>query len=463
MGAAAWGNSDRLTNPYYMRLRDIFVFESEGRVFLNRALANWHRGGSLVPFTRRLAEIIGEPILPAQMWNPDYVLNVEQIEHAPITADRVDKAAAVQLVFEDAVFHIVQHLIRTTRCHQMVLTGGTALNCVANMLLMEHFNEQWYEQNLGLKNTCLQLWIPPVPGDMGVPIGAAYQFACLAGAPPGEPLQHAFYCGLPVSQSEVKSELDRSSDLGHFEIGNLNNLPDLQLIADLMAYFVSQDGVIGIYQGTAETGPRALGHRSILANPTNAKTRENLNSLVKFRELIRPLAPMVTRETAHQWFHLAPGAAAGDYNAYNYMVLTTRARPEARQKIPAVIHHDGTCRIQIVRAETNPLIHAYLQAMGRRVGVEVSVNTSLNVGAPICQTPAQAIESLRKSKGLHGLIMVAADGTVTLVWHNISVAPKDGGQTINQWYTAWRAETNACKVPLEDSLKPIERSSAATS
>lgn len=443
MGAAAWGNGNRLTNPYYSRLRDVFVFENDGQIFLNRALANWHQGGSLAPFTRRLTEILGPPILPDQMWNPDLILDVERVEHAPITADRLDKAAAVQLVFEDAVFHIVQHLIRTTRCHQLVLTGGSALNCVTNMLLLENFNEQWYERNLGMKDTRLELWIPPVPGDMGVPIGAAYHFASLGGASPGEPLKHAFYCGRSANQSEIDEDVHRFIDVSTMHLGNMNEPADLLRLADFMAYVVSRDGIIGIYQGVAETGPRALGHRSILANPTNPKTRENLNALVKFRELIRPLAPMVSRETAHQWFELAPGAAADDYNAYSYMVLTARARREAYEAIPAVIHKDGTCRIQIVRAESNPLIHAYLQAMGRRVGVEVSVNTSLNVGAPISQTPAQAFESLRRSRGMHGLILVSAEGTATLAWHNVHVPPKDGGRTIKQWHAEWKRGTSS--------------------
>jgi carbamoyltransferase len=438
MGAAAWGNLNRLTNPYYSRLREVFVFESEGRVFLNRALANWHRGGCLRPFTWRLSEILGPPLLPHQMWDPNAVLRVEDIAHAPITQDRVDKAAAVQLVFEDALFHIVQHLIRSTRSTRLVLTGGTALNCVANMLLMEHFNADWYERSLGMKNSALHLWIPPVPGDMGVSIGAAYHFACLAGARPGEPLEHAFFCGVSPRGSEIEEALRNCPEIRAERMGTIQDPVGRERIADLMASIVSVGGIIGIYQGAAETGPRALGHRSILANPTDVKTRENLNRLVKFRELIRPLAPMATLDAARRWFHLAEGAADNDYNAYNYMVLTARAKPEAYNKIPEVIHHDGTCRIQIVREKTDPLIHAYLKAMGRRVGVEVSVNTSLNVGAPIAQTPVQALDTVQRSKGMHGLFMIGAEGEVWLAWHHVEAAPKDSGRTLNQWIVNWR-------------------------
>ena len=439
MGAAAWGDLNRLTNPYYMRLRDIFVFESEGRVFLNRTLANWHRGGCLKPFTQQLTDILGPPLLPDQMWDPNAVLRVEDITHAAITQERVDKAAAVQLVFEDALFHIVQHLIRTTRSTRLVLTGGTALNCVANMLLMEHFNTAWYERNLGMKNSTLHLWVPPVPGDMGVPIGAAYHFACLAGARPGETLEHAFYCGLPPRRAEIEESLRNCSEIRFEHLGNIREPAERERIADLMALIVSREGIIGIYQGAAETGPRALGHRSILANPTNPQTRETLNRLVKFRELIRPLAPMATREAAQRWFHLAEGASDQDYNAYNYMVLTVRAKADAYETIPAVIHHDGTSRVQIVRENADPLIHAYLKAMGRRVGVEVSVNTSLNVGAPIAQTPLQALETLQRSKGLHGLFMIGEEGDAFLAWHHVEAPPKDAGRALQQWIAEWRA------------------------
>jgi carbamoyltransferase len=196
---------------------------------------------------------------------------------------------------------------------------------------------------------------------------------------------------------------------------------------------VAQSGVIAIYQGAAETGPRALGHRSILANPCDPHTRERLNERVKYREAIRPLAPMATLEAAQHYFELLPGASDDNYNAYNYMVLTARSKPHARDAIPAVIHADGTGRIQIVR-EDDPLTYAYLKALGRRIGVELSVNTSFNVAGPIAQTPGQAIETLRRSKGLDAVIMVATDGTVYAAWHG---GERDSGRFVG-WLAEWQ-------------------------
>jgi carbamoyltransferase len=416
MGAAAWGNGDRLTNRYYRRLKHIFHFGPEGEVHLNRALANWTRSSWERPYTQELIEILGEPIPLADMWNPDAILNVEDVRHPEVTRDRVDKAAAVQMVFEDALVHIVEYLIRVTGSSQLVLTGGTALNCVANMRLLECFDERWYERNLARENTRLHLWVPPIPSDAGAPIGAAYAFAMRAGAPPGPPLRHAFYCGLASTTSTIRATASAEPEVGDMPLGDISDPEVMVSVADLLARAVANDCVMGLYQGVAETGPRALGHRSILANPCNPDTRRLLNERVKHRELIRPLAPMLTRAAAERFFHIEEGASDDDYNAYNYMVLTAYARPAAYEAIPAVVHHDGTGRLQIVRRDVDPFCHEFLLAMGRRVGVEASVNTSLNVGAPIAHTPSQAVATLKRARGMDGLLMIGRDRHATLIW-----------------------------------------------
>ncbi len=298
------------------------------------------------------------------------------------------------------------------------------------------------------RQTRLHLWVPPVPGDPGVTIGAAWLFAHLAGAPRGAPMTHAFYCGLPPLRGEIEAAL-QADDIASQRIGDISTAAGRDEIADLMAFMVAQGGVIAIYQGAAETGPRALGHRSILANPCDAGVRELLNARVKYREAIRPLAPMATLEAAREYFDLLEGASDGDYNAYNYMVLTARSKPHAREKIPAVIHADGTGRIQIVREADDPLTYAYLKALGRRIGVEMSVNTSFNVAGPIAQTPQQAIDTLRRSKGLDVVLLVASDGAVFAAWHG---GERDSGQVYGM----------ACGVEGGASERLITSSSAAT-
>jgi carbamoyltransferase len=436
MGAAAWGDMNRASNPYYARLREVLQFEPNGEIKLNRALANWYCDPFQNPYKRALIDILGEPLKPEQLWNPDAVLRVEDIAHRADTQDRLDKAAATQLVFEDAMIHVVDHLLRQTGSHRLVLTGGVALNALGNMRLLEYFDEAWFANNQG-REARLHLWVPPVPGDAGVTIGAAWLFAHLAGAPRGAPLTHAFYCGEPPPRGEIEAAL-RADDVRSQQIGEVSTPEGRAAIADLMAFMVARDGVIALYQGAAETGPRALGHRSILANPCDAGARENLNERVKYREAIRPLAPMATLEAARQFFVLEDGADDADYNAYNYMVLTAHSKPEERDKIPAVIHADGTGRIQIVREADDPLTYAYLKALGRRIGVEMSVNTSFNVAGPIAQTPQQAIDTLRRSKGLDAVLLVADDGTVYAAWHG---GPRDSGR-----FTGWFAEWTAARV-----------------
>ncbi len=140
MGAAAWGDMNRATNPYYARLRDVLHFGEAGEIRINRAMANWYCDPFDNPYKKPLTEILGPPLTPDQLWNPDAVLRVEDIHHRPDTKDRLDKAAATQLVFEDAMIHVVDHLLRVTGASRLVLTGGVALNAIGNMRLLEHFD-----------------------------------------------------------------------------------------------------------------------------------------------------------------------------------------------------------------------------------------------------------------------------------------------------------------------------------
>src|SRR6202012_5227559 len=202
LGAAAWGDMDRASNRYYARLKQVLDFGSDGEVRVNRAMANWCCDLLDHPYKQPLIDILGEPLKPGQLWNPDAVLRVEDIHHRPDTSDRLDKAAATQLVFEDAMIHVVDHLLRPTGASRLVLTGGVALNAVGNMRLLEHFDEGWFAEAQQRKS-CLHLWVPPTPGDPGVTIGAAWLFAHLAGSPRGAPMTHAFYCGLPPLRDDI--------------------------------------------------------------------------------------------------------------------------------------------------------------------------------------------------------------------------------------------------------------------
>ena len=244
MGAAAWGDMNRTSNSYYTRLKEVLHFGEGGEVRLNRAMANWYCDPFDHPYKKALIEILGEPLKPDQLWNPDAMLRVEDINHRPDTKDRLDKAAATQLVFEDAMIHVVDHLLRITGANRLVLTGGVALNAVGNMRLLEHFDEAWFStfQN---RKTRLHLWVPPTPGDPGVTIGAAWLFAHLAGAPRGAPMTHAFYCGTSPTGEDIATALE-AGDIASQRIGDISTPEGLYAVADLMAFVVAQNGVIAL-------------------------------------------------------------------------------------------------------------------------------------------------------------------------------------------------------------------------
>jgi carbamoyltransferase len=439
MGAAAYGDLSRSTNRYYSQLRKIFSLQANGQVHLNRTLANWPRNMRRKPYTQELIRILGAPISPEEMWNPDAVLRLEDIHHRPHTRERLDKAAATQMVFEDALIHIIDFVIRATGSDRLVLTGGAALNAVANMRLLEFFDEGYYDRVLR-RSTRLHLWVPPVAGDAGVTIGAAYAFGATTGVGLGPTLEHAFYCGRGPTTSEILTALDAAPDAECICVGNALHRSGRNAVADLMAFITARDGVIAIFQGPAEMGPRALGHRSILANPCNPHIRDLLNERVKHREAIRPLAPMATLSAAKCLFELSEGGSDDGFNAYNYMVLTVRAKPEARLRVPGVIHADGTARLQVVREHTDPVTYAYLKALGQRIGVEIAVNTSFNVAGPIAQTCVQALNTLRRAKGMDGVFMFSEEGPVFLV--SLREARSGISGHIRKWLADWQLETS---------------------
>jgi carbamoyltransferase len=154
---------------------------------------------------------------------------------------------------------------------------------------------------------------------------------------------------------------------------------------------------------------------------------------------------MMTLEAAQQFFELSEGASDDNYNAYNYMVLTARSKPEARARIPAVIHADGTGRLQIVRERTDPLSYAYLKALGRRIGVQAAVNTSFNVAGPIAQSATQAIDTLRRSKGMDAVLIFAEEGSVFAAWHGGATEAGASGERFRKWLAEWQAETGATR------------------
>ena len=279
MGASAWGNLNRQTNSFYLQLRQIVEFGSNGDIKLNTNLVNWQNDPISRPYKQKLIDIIGMPILPSECWNPDNVLNVDNVQHAPATIERCDKAAALQMVFEDCIFHLVTYLISKTKqmfngraSNNLIWTGGCALNCAASMHLLDQFNNTFYERVDILHNNAeetdsnkiynkksrtLHLWVPPFPSDPGVAAGSVYTMAMQANIDhlSINPLRHAFYCGTAFNSIEIQQTIYNFNDIGCIKISDSNNNNVITNVANFLAYAVGvKNMVLGIFQGIAETG-----------------------------------------------------------------------------------------------------------------------------------------------------------------------------------------------------------------
>jgi carbamoyltransferase len=274
-------------------------------------------------------------------------------------AEHANLACSVQARLQEVLLELAEWLHGRTGERSLVMAGGVALNCVANSVLFE-------------RSPFEEIWVQPAAGDSGTALGAALYIAH-QGGDRVSPMTTAAL-GRQWGDDELESWL-RAAEVGY-------ERPDD--IADAVAEVIASNGVVAWFQGRSEYGPRALGHRSLLASPTVAANLERLNN-VKGREQFRPVAPMVLSERA-------PGIFEGPLPS-PYMLFTHRVRREWRERIPAVVHVDGSARIQTVDRREEPLVARMLECFEARTGVPVVVNTSLNTaGRPMVDDPRDALE-----------------------------------------------------------------------
>jgi carbamoyltransferase len=287
----------------------------------------------------------------------------------PVTLAHQDVAAALQECLEKVVLHVCAHFAEKTGLRRVALAGGVALNCSANGKLMRS----------GLFD---EVYVQPVAGDAGVALGAALCRASLAGEVSNRRLPAPLF-GPRYRASEIEPALQRFGHRIHWRY--FDSLADTCASA---ARLIADGCVIAWDRGRMEYGPRALGSRSILADPSHPEMRDRINAMVKKREAFRPFAPACSLEEAHRWFDVAPG------EEHPYMISVVDVRPEVRTVLPAITHVDGSARLQTVSARDNPDFHALLLAVGETTGRQMVLNTSFNVkGQPIVNTPDEAIET----------------------------------------------------------------------
>ncbi len=313
----------------------------------------------------------GRDFLPAKDNDPSPFEKTFQAfarrEDEAIEGKHMDFAASAQLACENAMLAYVERAVKITGSPDVCLAGGVALNCKANGEI--------------LRQPCVRnLAVQPAAGDDGTAIGAALMGSLRQGVAICRDPDAPAYLGTGYGEAAIEAVLKRAK---------IRYERPADLVGEVAAC-LAKDQLVGWFQGRMEFGPRALGNRSILASPTKEENRDRVNEAVKFREMWRPFAPAVMHEHGGLYFE--------DYRMSPYMILSFWATAHARQAIPAVVHADGSCRVQSVTGQNNPLFHRLLKAFAGQTGVHVLMNTSFNLkGEPIVESPLDALRTFYSS------------------------------------------------------------------
>jgi carbamoyltransferase len=299
-----------------------------------------------------------------------------------LTQRHRDVAASLQQVYEERFFALVRALLRESGLKRLALAGGCAMNSLANGKLFERAGVE-------------EVYIQAAAGDAGGSLGAALwvQHAVL-GAPRGFVMEHCYW-GPAYGEAEVRQAIaegipgsgGRDGSWGEIRVETAAEPAGL---AASTADAIASGEVVGWYQGRGEWGPRALGNRSILADPRRADMKALLNAKIKRRESFRPFAPSILEERTGEWFTLS--------HPDPFMIKVYPFRPQKRPLVPAVVHVDGTGRLQTVSRQTHPLYWQLIRAFEERTGVPMLLNTSFNENEPIVNTPAEALDCFLRTR-----------------------------------------------------------------
>ena len=341
MGLAAYGV------PRYAQILREHVLRAfpEGQFRLNTRILDFHLARRHV-FSPEFLRFLGPPRKPEE----------------EITSRHQDVAASAQAVLEETLLHLARHLKTVTKEQRLCLAGGVAYNCVANSRLL---------QDSGFD----ELFVPPAAGDSGAALGAALWLTHRKGGCSTPTVMRSASWGPQFSDDACREALEAGGLI-------VERLDEAQL-CEKVAGEIAAGRLVFWFQGRMEWGPRALGNRSLLADPRREDMRALINMKVKLREPFRPFAPSVLEERAGEYFELSTPSP--------FMLRTVRVQPSMKGVIPAVIHVDGTARVQTVDEASNPRYRRLLEAFARRTGVPVLLNTSFNVNEPIVCTPREAV------------------------------------------------------------------------
>ena len=286
-------------------------------------------------------------------------------------------AASLQVVFEEVTLHVLNALYERTRLPRLCLAGGCAMNSVMNGKIRE-------------RTPFRDLYIQPAAADNGTALGAAfYVWHQVLRQPRRFVMEHGYW-GPEFTDEEIADELKRRSEELARQRCTARKFEEEEELCLWTAERIADGKVVGWFQGRMEWGARALGNRSILADPRRPDMREIINTRIKFREKFRPFAPSILEEALDEYFM---GAVPDPF-----MIQVYPVRPEKRALIPAVTHVDGSGRLQTVSRRSNPLYWQLLKAFEKRTGVPVLLNTSFNENEPIVHKPSEALDCFLRTK-----------------------------------------------------------------
>ena len=367
MGLAPYGEPD-----YVDALRQLVHLKSEGDFALDLSYFN-HWSGS-----GRMTWDGGEPeIAPVFTDKLSALLGPARQPDEPIKARHEAVAASLQVVFEEAAFHVLRAVYQQTRLSHLCLAGGCAMNSVMNGKIRAQTPFQ-------------EVYIQPAAGDNGTALGAAYSvWHQQLGGARSFVMSHAYW-GPAFDDQEIHAALTAHSEELRRRGCVITTMEESRALCQWTAGRIAAGNIVGWFQGRTEWGARALGHRSILADPRRTDMRDVLNAKIKFREKFRPFAPSILEEAVSEYFattHPDP-----------FMIHVYPVRAEKRAVIPAVTHVDGSGRLQTVSAAVAPLYWQLLAAFRDRTGVPVLLNTSFNENEPIVHRPEEALDCFLRTQ-----------------------------------------------------------------
>jgi|FLYN01.1.fsa_nt_gi carbamoyltransferase len=373
MGMAPYGQPRYVDKIY----RIFQQSASDGSFHLNMNYFSFHHSTQHT-YNERFLELFGEPRQPGDdFFTPEIDPTRAAAERATAEKNQyyADIAASIQRVLEEALIAAARYLHQKTGLSKLVMAGGVALNTTANYRLL-------------CETPFDEIYIQPAAGDDGGALGAAlWAYHIVLGKPRNWVMPNAYW-GQEFTDGEAKQFLDsRGIKYESFEENE-------DALLDIVADELTKKKIIGFFQGRFEWGPRALGNRSILADPRTAEMKEIVNMKIKYREPFRPFAPVILRERAPEYFDYPD---VEKHEAPRYMLMVSPIKTDKQDKIAAVCHQ-GTGRLQTIERETNPRYYGVVERFGQATGIPVVLNTSFNLrGEPIVTSPRDAWNTFNNS------------------------------------------------------------------